>query len=265
MAPEKPGNLIKRYSTSMVEGLVGKVSASSPLQHKLTKGELRELFVTNLLSPFLTSQFDIGSGIIINQKEEQSDQTDIIIYDNRILPPFIKEQHIGVFPAECVIGVIEVKTNLRKDAVIRTEASAKKLCEKIYNPASNIYGEKLPLPLCATIAFYGKGSFLKNNDIGRVWLGSNCRYILYLCLVGKFSWIRLSECGWAFSERIDNFEETKRFIAVYLDNLRTISELRLNHLSQFAHKDWLSIYIRDQDLFRENNAIVTPSEAPPES
>ena len=100
---------------------------------------MRELFVPNILSPFLSKQFDIGSGIVINQKEEQSDQTDIIIYDNRILPSFIKEQHIGVYLAESVIGIIEVKTNLRKDALIRAEASARKLHEKIYNPLSPVF------------------------------------------------------------------------------------------------------------------------------
>jgi hypothetical protein len=48
------------------------------------------------------------------------------------------------------------------------------------------------------------------------------------------------------------FEETKRFIAVFLDNLRTRSEVRLQRMSQFAHKDWIGIYIRDQRLFDES-------------
>ena len=43
----KPRNLIKRYSTAIIEGLEKKIDASSPIEHKLTKGELRELFVTN--------------------------------------------------------------------------------------------------------------------------------------------------------------------------------------------------------------------------
>ena len=137
----KPKKLIKRYSTAIIDGLVKKISASSPLNHRLTKGELRELFVTNILAAFLTKQFDTGTGIIINQREEQSNQTDIIIYDNRILPPFIKEQHIGVYPAESVVGVIEVKSVLDKRAMIESEESAKILHEKIYNPNSSIGGK----------------------------------------------------------------------------------------------------------------------------
>ncbi|MHC1724514.1 MAG: DUF6602 domain-containing protein [Syntrophobacteraceae bacterium] len=243
----RPSDLIKRYSTALVEGLVSIIAASSPIHHKLTKGELRELFVTNLLLPFLTKQFDAGTGIVINQKEEQSYQTDIIIYDNRILPPFIKEQHIGVYPAESVVGTIEVKTKLTKEALLKAEASARRLHEAIYNPSSNIFGMQYSLPVCGVIAFEG-AAFL-NQKKNKSFLEANCTHILFICRIGKSSWIKLGERGWSFSENNENYEETKRFIAVFLDNLRTISELRISELSQFAHKDWLSVYIRDQKLF----------------
>src|SRR2546426_12636818 len=108
----KPKGLIKRYSTAIIEGMERKIYASASLEHKLTKGELGELFVSTVLTSFLTSQFDIGTGIVINQRETQSNQTDIILCDNRILPPFIKQQHIGVYPAESVLGTIEVKSDL---------------------------------------------------------------------------------------------------------------------------------------------------------
>ena len=49
----KPKDLIKRYSTAIIEGLERKIVASSTINHKLTKGELRELFVTNILKHFL--------------------------------------------------------------------------------------------------------------------------------------------------------------------------------------------------------------------
>jgi len=256
----KPKNLIKRYSTAIIEGLEKKIDASSPLQHKLTKGELRELFVTNILKHFLTSQFDVGTGIIINQKEEQSNQTDIVIYDNRILPPFIKEQNIGIYPAESVVGVIEVKSRLTRDTILKSEESSRILNEKIYNPSSSIYGDYHYLrPLCGIIGFYGTGTReLKSAGEGKKWLEENIKYNFALCLLGKYSWLNLSNTGWSMSSPKGKFEETKRFIAVFLDNLRTRSEVRLQHMSQFAHKDWIGIYIRDQKLFDEslsNNGI----------
>ena len=155
---DKPKDLISRYFSAIIEGLVKKIEASSPLNHKLTKGELRELFASNILTHFLTQQYGIGTGIIINQDKVQSNQTDIIIYDNRILPPFIKEQHIGVYPAESVVGVIEVKSRLDKKAILDSEKSAKRLVEEVYNPSSSLYGDYgLFIPLIATIGFYGTG------------------------------------------------------------------------------------------------------------
>lgn len=244
----KPKNLIKRYSTAMIEGLEKKIDASSLINHKLTKGELRELFVTNILRHFLTNQFDIGTGIVINQNEEQSNQTDIVIYDNRVLPPFIKEQNIGIYPAESVVGVIEVKSRLTKDAILQSEDSSKILNEKIYNPSSSRYSDYHHIrPICGIIGFYGTGTRkLKSAEEGKKWLEDNLKYNFALCLFGKYTWLNLRDSGWSMSPPKGKFEETKRFLAVFLDNLRTRSEVRLQHMSQSAHKDWFSIYIRDQ-------------------
>jgi hypothetical protein len=246
-------NLIKKYSSAIIEGLDRKIAASSCLEHKLTKGELRELFVSTILDSFLTSQFDIGTGIIINQKEEQSNQTDIILYDNRILPPFIKHQHVGVYPCESVLGTIEVKSRLDKSGLLEAEASAKKLHETIFNPRSIVYPEHGDMkPISGVIGFYGNGPReLTKQDEGAAWLQKNIRYVFAICLLGRFCWLNLSNKGWTIAESKKEYEETKRFIAVYLDNLRTISEMRIGLFGQFAHKDWLSVYIREQEGIRK--------------
>ena len=54
--------LIQKHSTAIVRALIERVSALSDLGHRLTKGELRELFVSNILASFLTNQFSVGSG-----------------------------------------------------------------------------------------------------------------------------------------------------------------------------------------------------------
>ena len=247
----KPKGLIKAYSSAIIEGMMCKIAASSHLKHKLTKGELRELFAVNVLNAFLTSQFSIGSGVIINQKEEQSNQTDIIIYDNRILPPFIKEQHIGVYPAESVVGIIEIKSILDSTAVKKAVEASNILNDKVYNPSSSIYGDYEYLkPLSAVIGFYGKGtSYLRDQENGKRWLENNAKNIFAICLVGKFTWLNLAKKGWRLSLKRGAFEETKRFVAAYLDNVRSRAEARLKYINQFEHYDWLSIYIRDQELF----------------
>lgn len=243
----KPKDLIKRYSSALIDGLIKKVSASSPLKHRLTKGELRELFITNVLKQYLTSQFDIGTGIIINQKGEQSNQIDIVIYDNRILPPFIKEQHIGIYPAESVVGTIEIKSKLDKNSILKAEESAKFVHDNIYNSSSSIYNDLDIWPIAGIVGFYGHGcKELNDQSSGINWLNRNLKTIFALCLIGRFSWLNIKDKGWAKSTSQVDYEETKRFIAVFLDNVRTISEMRLQNWNSFAHKDWLGAYIRKQ-------------------
>ncbi len=246
-----PRTLIQQYASSIVSGLMGKIVSLRDLNHKLTKGELRELFISEILRAFLTKQFDVGSGVVINQKGFQSNQIDIIIYDNRILPPFIREQHLGIYPAESVLATIEVKSNLTKYEILKAEKSASKLKNEIYSPESSIYSDfKEFRPTCAVIGFYGRGvKALANNITGRTWIKGNINNLSYLCLVNKYSWINMLETGWT-SEMYDNNlrsnNETKRFIAVLLDNIRTQSEKRLS-LMREEHKDWLGAYLRDWD------------------
>lgn len=240
--------LIQSYASAQIAGVLGKINASAKIGHRLTKGELRELFLSDLLRPFLTYEFGLGSGIIVNQDGKESRQTDIIVYDKSIIPPFIKESHIGVYPAESVIATIEVKSNLRKGSIIETEKALKHLYEVVYNPSDSIYQDYQKLrPTCIMVGFYGHGMpELRVQNSGQQWLDENVNILSLLCLFGKFSWIKLQGKGWTKSQRFEHNEETKRFIALFVDNLRTKTHLRSQFLNQFAHKDWIGVYIREK-------------------
>lgn len=243
--------VIQKYSTAIVKGLIQKVDSLSELNHKLTKGELRELFVNDILQLFLTTQFGIGSGLIVNQKGEQSNQVDIIIYDNRILPPFIKEKHLGLFPAESVICTIEIKSNLHKKDLLKADRDASHLINNIYNPASTIYKADYTRfkPICSILGFYGEGvADLTDSTNGKKWLEEHIHSLPFIGLLNKYSWIHMARGEWV-QKLADNFNnETKRFIGVLLDNVRTRAEDRFSILSG-RHNDWLGVYIRDQKLF----------------
>ncbi|HEX3037325.1 MAG TPA: DUF6602 domain-containing protein [Thermodesulfobacteriota bacterium] len=243
---------IRNYSSALVKGFIEQSHSISSLGHNPTKGQLRELFVTNILNSFLSSQFEVGTGTIINQKGEESDQTDVIIYDNRTIPPFIKEHHIGVYPAESVIGAIEVKSRLSKAEIESAEASAQKLHKDIFNPLSKLYKDYNFTPFCGVIGFYGTGAReLSDPQKGKDWLNSRIDKMFGLCLIGKYSWINVAQRGWVFHDRDEKtHEETKAFISVLLDNIRTQSVRRVKAFER-AHRDWLSIYIRHQNLFTE--------------
>ena len=241
--------LIQKYSTALIQSLISKIESLKTLDHKLTKGELRELFVSDLLNLFLTDQFGIGSGIIVNQRGRQSKQNDIIIYDKRILPPFIKQSHLCVFPAESVLAVLEIKSNLRKKDILQFEETSKYHYDIIYKPDDSFYQDyNLLKPICAIFGFYGSGVRELNDKIhGKKWLQDNIKNILYLGLLNKYSWINMHSSGWTGHLVDKTNNETKRYIAVMLDNIRTLAEQRINYLNQ-THHDWIGLYIRDQRL-----------------
>ncbi len=243
--------LIQIHTSSVISGLIEKINSLAKMKHRLKKGELKELFISDILRSYLSSQFNIGSGIIINQAGIQSNQTDVIIYDSRILPPFIKEANLGVFPAECVLAKIEVKSRLTKNSILSAQQSAHKLHNEIYDSEYSIYQDMGNyLPLCTLIGFQGIGAkVLANNEEGAVWLDEHAGELNAICFTGKFSWLKITDSGWRKRDAdLITHEETKRFLAAFLDNIRTLSIKRINYINnqENVHKDWLGIYLRDQ-------------------
>jgi hypothetical protein len=244
--------LIQQYSTGIIKGLIEHARSIDDLSHGTTKGTFREIFVSTVLRRYLTEQFGIGSGIIVNQRGDQSPQMDIVIYDNRILPPFIREERLGVFPVESVIATIEAKSGITLSDITDADAAATKL-RKIATTGSLYSGKRRPQPPgSALIAFRDDGvGILKEAETGRPWLDANLKTMNWLCVVDKFCWIKLGH----WRPRIANefSEETKRFLAVLLDNIRTHGERNYRFLTEpdpddpgNDHHDWLSIYTRDQ-------------------
>jgi hypothetical protein len=85
---------------------------------------------------------------------------------------------------------------------------------------------------------------MSHNDIFK-WMSDNSKPLIGVCLFGKFSWLNLAIGG--SLKMVDKYnEETKAFVAVLLDNIRTISQTRYNYLSHVSHRDYLGIYMRDQ-------------------
>lgn len=118
MSNEKK-NVIKSHATALVAGMLAESEALTGVVHPGHKGTCREILLADLLQKFLPSFLSLSTGIIVNSsgeslKEEQSNQTDIIIYDDRILPPFVQKGELGMVPVESVVGIIEVKTTLTK-------------------------------------------------------------------------------------------------------------------------------------------------------
>lgn len=244
---------IKAHTTAAISNLLEQADSFKNIEHKVLKGKLRELLVSKFLSKYLIKDLGIGTGIIINQKEEQSKETDVIIYDKRILPPFIHDIQTGFFPAESVIATIEVKSWLRKKDIKEYSKTVTSLYDKIYFPKSSIYGDYLIMkPLCSIVGFYDDCNFNYDNtkenrkDI-RDWMIKNTYNLFGVCLLGEFSWLRIMLPVGVTHLRSDYHEQTKAFFAILLDNIRTRANER--YIRVFSrHSDWLSLYLRDQKM-----------------
>lgn len=245
----KRNELIKKYMSSKIQGLISESIALKELNHKVTKGSLRELLIARLLKKLLASNFSIGNGVIINQYGIESKQTDIIIYDNTILPPFIEEENIGVYPTECVLATIEIKSSLTKEALLKSEENAFYLNSKILNNKYTIYQDYSNFYIFnALLGFYGTGpKDLKDKIIGREFLNKSVKNLHGICLTNKYSWMQIKGT-WKKCNVNQTNEETKRFIAILLDNIRTLSFHRKRYFGIWKHLDWFSIYTRFQNL-----------------
>ena len=102
------------YVTARMAALiVESKSINAAFGHNTLRGSARELFVKQFLRPFLPPQIGIGTGEIINHLGKRSKQVDVVLYNvDRIAPALVNGSDAGIFPWECVVAVIEVKSRL---------------------------------------------------------------------------------------------------------------------------------------------------------
>ena len=242
---------IQKRISVIIGNLIRDVNSITDLNHPGIKGTLVESFNKNILGSFLTSQFGVGYGVIVNHLGVQSAQTDIIIYDKRILPPFIIAGDLGAYPIEGVIAAIEVKMQLDKTKLLQAEKSAKKLQNIVFDRKTCLldyakYPGMCCPPLCAVLSFGVSGlTDLDSFKKGKIWIDKNIKHLFAICVANKFSWLTAGIKGWDICKHdINTNEEIKRFVAVLLDNIRTIAEKKYYVNLVGKHKDWYSAYIR---------------------
>ena len=77
-------------------------------------GRYKEIILRNVLSRHLPKTVSIGTGFVMCDNHKATSQIDIIIYDNRI-PPLFQIDDFVIVVKESVVGIIEVKTTIRKN------------------------------------------------------------------------------------------------------------------------------------------------------
>ena len=120
--------IFQRISQQLLEDF----KMSSQISHSVVKGEFREGYLRDFLeSGKIPPKYGIGSGLIINSSNEESNQSDLIIYDRDKCPTWMLYKRVQVFPIEGIYGVIEVKSRLSKEELLKGLAQIEKLRQMV--------------------------------------------------------------------------------------------------------------------------------------
>jgi len=245
-------DVLRDHATALVAGMLAEAKSLATLEHDVTAGTYRELLIGGLLEHFLPSYLSISTGVIANSKGDpykQSNQSDIIIYDNRILLPFLRRGILGLVPIESVIGVIEVKKKLSIEELRKSVTAAKRTLNVICTETK----DRLK-PLMGIFAFEGSGprDLPKTHPSTHKWCEKHLCPIKFAVVAEAFACIRTLEPQgnreapiWRLDKADGKtHDEVKRFIAVFLDNCRSLASVRFLLFAR-RHNNWLSSYIRD--------------------
>ncbi|ACV10427.1 hypothetical protein Huta_0239 [Halorhabdus utahensis DSM 12940] len=108
-----------RYTSELLQT---RYEQSQAIDHNLTAGEVRELFVEEFLSDMYPEQFVFGDGEIIDSSGRVSPQADLVVYDQQ--SPLLTYGGSNHFLAEGVLAHLEIKSDLTSsvdDVLTKTE------------------------------------------------------------------------------------------------------------------------------------------------
>lgn len=144
----------KHYRESISNELIStKDRVRDFVQHFPEDGRYKEIILKNIVIKNLPKTVSIGTGFVMCDNHKSTSQIDIIIYDNRI-PPLFQIDDFVIVVKESVVGIIEVKSTIRK-------GNFKQIIKKAHNN-----GEMIVQNTTRTIfnGIFGYESDLNNLD-----------------------------------------------------------------------------------------------------
>src|SRR5262249_18165033 len=135
-----------------IEAAIREARAAAAVPHPGVKGQIREILIRELFRPLLRADMGVGHGQIVSAFDGKvSTEQDIVIYDKRLLPPILYEGATGIFPIECSLATVEVKSRLTREDLQETDRKAAMLHDFQYQPGvrsdafdvTNLYVERV--------------------------------------------------------------------------------------------------------------------------
>jgi len=84
------------------------------IPHAGAKGAEGEKLIREFLNAHMPQRFRASAGFVIDRKDAVSKQTDVVVYDALNCPVYRASDEAGIYPADNVAAVVEVKSTLDK-------------------------------------------------------------------------------------------------------------------------------------------------------
>jgi Domain of unknown function (DUF6602) len=146
--------LYRSLMASSIQKTLDDMRATASYRNQLLKGRAREIFIANILRPYLNPTMGICTGMVTDSDGNHSAQIDIIIFDRNVVPPFLLTEGEGIVPIESVLATVEVKSKLTSSEVQSAVENARSV--KLLKP---FFAEMKPSaltkksPLCCLFAY----------------------------------------------------------------------------------------------------------------
>lgn len=227
-------NPFQKLLRARVAAAIGQAKAAAAFTHQGVKGEIVERLVSQLFSPLLPADIGVGSGqILCSYTGNLSPQVDIILYDRAILPPFLHDQRLGMFPIEAVFCAIEVKTTVDMEELRTAHDNALKLLTDFgYRPGlydDNGKEQQHNINKVRSVVF-ALGSDLSGRGRSEVdrykeVQGTSFAAIRALCVSGREYWYE-ADGTWYGVRDNDEFDGVLTFLAGVMNTYRSVSMSR---------------------------------------
>jgi hypothetical protein len=231
------------------------------IHHDGEKGAFREYFVAELIRPLLVHHFGLGTGIVIDRRGCESCQTDVLIFDRRLMPPLLAAGDRGVFPIDAVLATIEVKSTLKSEHLRSAFSAARRLAppraecpepDRLWieapgtmEAAAGSTRTRAKYPLCALLAYQSAANSSDADEGARLekLTPGGAEYVRLLGILDKGVWWWDQERGELMASRSSDIgENAALFLRLLLDPLDEIARTRASF--QFGH--WMGALHSDR-------------------
>ena len=239
----KPNNAIRQALIARAKIMMDRLAESNHIEHKGTKGSLREAYLRDFLVTSFAHRFDLISGFITDALGTTiTPQIDLIIYNNSMAPAIILGIGTAIVPIESVRCTCEIKSILKTDheAQILNQSNAiKSLCVTGYNQQGIAHARFDGMPICV---------FCYESDVAlatlKKWFENNPKLVA-VCVVKRFLiWRSAPGQAAIVMDATNEYKELLVFVSCLFD-LSVLTQINLNKMG-FMHS--LRPYLQADEL-----------------